>query len=587
MATSSAPAAPSHPKLFISYAREDAAWLERFMPYFRPADRSGALEVWWDRRIPSGADWGRVIDREIGNATAALVLVSVNLLSSNFILETELPAIHEQRRLRNLQLYWVPVSVVGEEVMKSLGLFGINAAAPCDPGTPLDAMEDRERELAVVAICNQVLRDLKTGRAGRLSQQKRNDILGAAVARLVGTLDLTPGDPIAYGDVSIVARGRMQDREVAIKVLAESPFRERNPEFEERVKKARTLEDTCFLKLRHCALDEEPQLLVSDYTDAPTLAQHLAKTGKPFPPNQVTRLIQRLALGLQEYHRRGLRYGLIASHNVFYDEAASPEPMLRLQAIAISSHLSQSDEMPGRFPRDAAEATYLAPEQYEGQPYTEQSDQYAIGLIALEMLEGRPPVTVTRLADLEAKRRFYDDPGSFAGPWQRDQSRLRGVIFRMLRKDPAQRFARLADVHHALAHLEPADVVLAKKSYSRVCAGKPAFYAAFYRQLFARCPEAQPMFAALDMAEQYAKLDSALHYLLNFADMDMTEPTALTGIARRHARLGLTGKQFDDFAEALLETLRQFGEADAVEAWDRTIRPGVQYLKLRSAAVRM
>jgi len=85
------------------------------------------------------------------------------------------------------------------------------------------------------------------------------------------------------------------------------------------------------------------------------------------------------------------------------------------------------------------------------------------------------------------------------------------------------------------------------------------------------------------MEDQYAKLDAALHYLLNFADMDMTEPTSLTHITLRHARLHITGKQFNDFAEALLATLRQFGEAEAVEAWERTIRPGVQYLKIRSA----
>jgi len=583
MATSPAPTAPPCQKLFISYAREDTDWLEKFLPYFKPAERSGALDIWWDRRIPSGADWGPILDKEIGDATAALVLVSVNLLNSNFILERELPAIHEQRRTRNLQLYWIPVTVVGEEVLQTLGLFGINAATPCEPSKPLADMEDRERELAIVAVCNQVLRDLKSGRVGRLSQEKRDDILGGALARLREKVELAADAPIAYGDFSIVSRGQMQGRDVAIKVLAESPFREHNSEFEERVKKALSLDDACFLKLRHCELGEEHQILVSDYTDAPTLAQYLARTGKPFPPSWVTRLIQRLALAIQEYHRHGLRYGLLASHNVFYDEHASPEPILRLQAIAISSHLSQSDDTPGRFPRDAAEATYLVPEQYEGKPYTELSDQYGIGLIALEMLEGRPPVTVTRLADLEEKRRFYEDPEQFAGSWKRDQSRLRSVIFRMLQKDPSQRFTQLADVHQALAHLEPADVVLAKKSYSRVCAGKTEFYAAFYQQFFARCPEAVAMFGNLKMEDQYAKLDAALHYLLNFADMDMTEPTALTHIALRHARLQITGKQFNDFAEALLETLRHFGEAQAVEAWERTIRPGVQYLKLRSA----
>jgi hemoglobin-like flavoprotein len=314
MATDSA-AAPSRQKLFISYAREDTAWLERFLPYFKPAERGGTVEIWWDRKIPSGGDWGPILEREITDASAALVLVSVNLLNSNFILSTELPAIHAQRKSRNLHLY--------------------------------------------------------------------------------GTL----------------------------------------------------------LKLRHCAWRAAAGPGVRLHR-CPTLAHYLAKKGKPFPPSEVTRLIQRRALAIQEYQRHGLRYGLLASHHVFYDEHAAQEPMPRLQAIAISSHLSQSDEMPSHCP---------------------------------------------------------------------------------------------------------------------------------YQEFFARCPEAAPMFANLKMEDQYAKLDAALHYLLNFADMDMTEPTALTHIARHHARLRVTGKQFNDFAEALLETLRHFGEAEAVEAWERTIRPGVQYLKLRSA----
>lgn len=575
------------PKLFVSYARADREWLERFRPYLTPASRSGTLAVWWDDEgIPSGAEWGPAIERELAEATAALVLVSVNLLASDFIREKELPAILERRRARNLQLYWVPVSDVGAANLEILGLDGIQAAAPADPRQPLDAMEERDRRQVVSAICNRMLLDLKTGPAAHLSTERRHHLVSAALARLRSDLDLIPGDTIAYGDFAIVCRGRMHGREVAIKVLARSPFRERPAEFEERVRRARALEDACFLKLRHCALAEEPQLLVSDYTEAPTLAQHLAKAGKPFHPGAVARLIQRLALAMHEYHRCGLRYGTLSSHSVFYDEAASPRPMLRLHAIAIASHLSQADETESRFPRDTVEATYLTPEQYEGQPYTERSDQYGIGLLALEMLEGRPPVTVTRLADLQAKRHFYEDPGRFAGSWQRDHSRLRRVILRMLEREPSRRFDSLAEAHRALAHLEPADAVLAKKSYSRVCAGRSGFYAAFYQRFFRACPDAEAMFGDMNMEEQYAKLDAALHYLLNFADQDMTEPTALTGIARRHERLGLTRLHFEEFAAALLETLREFGEGEAVEAWERTIRPGVQYLVLRSSAAR-
>ena len=195
------------------------------------------------------------------------------------------------------------------------------------------------------------------------------------------------------------------------------------------------------------------------------------------------------------------------------------------------------------------------PEQYEGQPYTDKSDQYGVGLLAFEMLEGRPPVMVSRLADLEKKRQFFDDPARFAGEWPRVYSRLRDVVFRMLRRDPGERFPNLGEVDRALAHLEPADVALAKKSYSRVCAARAEFYAEFYRRFFVRCPEARALFGNLE--EQYLKLDAALHYLLNFADQDMTEPTALTAVARSHERLRVTEAQFDHFGEALLETLRE------------------------------
>ena len=85
---------------------------------------------------------------------------------------------------------------------------------------------------------------------------------------------------------------------------------------------------------------------------------------------------------------------------------------------------------------------------------------------------------------------------------------------------------------------------------------------------------------------QYAKLDSALHFLLNFADQDLTEPTALTR-SPGATRGSESPTHFDHFGEALLDTLRGRGEAEAaLEAWERTIRPGVRYMKLRSAGAR-
>src|SRR5262245_27143009 len=176
-----------HQKLFISYARRDVEWLERFKPYLTPAANSGALRVWWDKEgTPSGADWEATIKGELASATAALILVSDNLLASDFIREKELPAIHERRRAGDLRLYWVPLSDVGGTNLRFLGLDQIQAAAPCDPGNPLDRIDDdRRKKQAVAAICDRILVDLKIverlGRAGHLSEERRSDVVAKAL----------------------------------------------------------------------------------------------------------------------------------------------------------------------------------------------------------------------------------------------------------------------------------------------------------------------------------------------------------------------------------------------------------------------
>jgi hypothetical protein len=63
-----------------------------------------------------------------------------------------------------------------------------------------------------------------------------------------------------------------------------------------------------------------------------------------------------------------------------------------------------------RVKRAGGRATRGTPQQYRGEPYTHLTDQYALALLAVEMLLGQPPVVVRRAADLEEKRRFFDDP---------------------------------------------------------------------------------------------------------------------------------------------------------------------------------
>ena len=320
--------------------------------------------------------------------------------------------------------------------------------------------------------------------------------------------------------------------------------------------------------------------MILDYVDAPTLHWHLKRRGRAFAVDEVARLISELAAALQEYHQLGLLYGVMTADDVFYDQTRS---QLRLPAASISSYLSIGSTPGGFLPRDARAATYLLPEQYQGQPYTQQSDQYSLALLAVEMLQGAPPVTVTCAADLERKRAFFERPAAFMDEWKERHPALTSIVLRMLEARPDKRFASLAEVAGSLAHLEPEDVVIAKRSYQTRCDGRPELYAAFYERFFRRCPEARSLFGNIE--SQYAKLHDALNYLLNyllnFRDQVTVEPTVLAKVVARHQALHVTAEQFDHFADALLDTLREAGgETDAViDAWRNAIRPGIAYLK--------
>ena len=69
------------PHVFLSYSREDEAEAKQI------ADALGetGLEVWWDRTIPPGKTFDRVIEEALDDASWALVLWSTTSIESNWV----------------------------------------------------------------------------------------------------------------------------------------------------------------------------------------------------------------------------------------------------------------------------------------------------------------------------------------------------------------------------------------------------------------------------------------------------------------------------------------------------------------------
>jgi hypothetical protein len=96
--------------LLISYAHQDAKWLEYFQTMLSPLVQEEGIDVWDDTRIAAGSAWRMEIQRAINTARVALLLVSPSYLASKFIAEEELPPLLRAARKEGMIILWVLVS---------------------------------------------------------------------------------------------------------------------------------------------------------------------------------------------------------------------------------------------------------------------------------------------------------------------------------------------------------------------------------------------------------------------------------------------------------------------------------------------
>jgi serine/threonine protein kinase len=554
-------------RVFISYAHEDSDWKDRFERMLAPAT-GGNLALWSDGDILAGADWQETIERELGAASIALVLVSDHFLASEFVNKVELPQILDRHRHAGMKLYWVPLTpaLFNESPFSTL-------QSPWPVDSPLLCLDEAGRARAIQEICSRLVKE--AGSLARLNEV-RHGRLQTAVQAAAQRWHITITRLLGSGDAAVTYLGEMDRKQVVVKALIEGPTRGMLQEIAQELERVRSLRDACFSRLEHVMPDGDPPCLVLEYVQAGTVATVLRQG--PFDVAIVLRLIRRLARALSEYHRTGLRYGPLDVDDIFVDAAGG---MLRLPAVNLSNRRAVGDEINAGFPRSLRAATHLAPECYAGQAYTSLTDQYALGLLAVEMLLGVPPVVVRRAADLEQKKRFFDDPASVcAASIAALHPGLASVILQLLASEPTARFSDMDAVAQALGSLESAAHSLATQSYGNHCMDRPAFYAAFYARFFRRCPRASALFENTDLARQYTMLENALQLLLNGARNNPIEARRLQSIALARGHRDVSPDELDLFTDCLLETLSEeaLEPPQVINAWREVMRQGLAVL---------
>jgi TIR domain-containing protein/caspase domain-containing protein len=146
------PKGPSATKIFISYSRKDRAWLERLKVHLKPLESFG-IERWDDTRLETGELWREQIERAIGSAKVAILLVSADFLASNFIENEELPPLLAKAEQKGTVILPVILTACLFSETKSLSRYmTVNP-----PSEPLDSLNESERNEVWVRLARTIL----------------------------------------------------------------------------------------------------------------------------------------------------------------------------------------------------------------------------------------------------------------------------------------------------------------------------------------------------------------------------------------------------------------------------------------------
>jgi beta-lactam-binding protein with PASTA domain/predicted Ser/Thr protein kinase len=254
---------------------------------------------------------------------------------------------------------------------------------------------------------------------------------------------------LGQGGMAKVFKGRdtVLGREVAVKVL--SPQFVTDAQFVTRFRReaqaAAALNHPNIVSVFDTGDQGDIHYIVMEYVEGRTLRDAIRSDG-PLMPERAAEIADAVAKALSAAHEKGLVHRDIKPGNIMITSSGEVKVMdFGIARTATGDTLTQTAAVLGT-------ASYLSPEQAQGEPVDPRSDIYSLGCVLYEMLTGKPPFTGDSPVAI-AYKHVRDDPvppSRLNGDIPRD---LESVVMKSMAKNPANRYQTADELRQDLGRV--------------------------------------------------------------------------------------------------------------------------------------
>lgn len=190
--------------------------------------------------------------------------------------------------------------------------------------------------------------------------------------------------------------------------------------------------------------------MVFEYIEGESLRTYLSRNG-PLPIEQVIEIAIQLADTLQYVHAQGVVHRDLKPDNIII----GPDGHVTLTDFGIALRVASKRLTFSHLSNAVGTPDYMAPEQVRGERGDARTDIYALGCVLFELVTGRVPYPVEDADAVNAMRRKVETDPPLITRFRPDAPpALEAVIYRALRRRPAERYQSMAELAYDLNHLD-------------------------------------------------------------------------------------------------------------------------------------